>query len=233
MSGTATIRKVIDTYMETFETGFPGTVSAVNSDGTIDALPSVRNCLTNLQQEAGGGTVQPMRSIPVLWPGTAKALVKFSLSAGDPVWLVSGSRDLAKWADGDWAEAANDPFRAPSFGGNDLNSLVAIPVRRETHGSEEPKVTVTIGDDGKVTIEGDSVTVSADSVMLKADSVKLDADEVSVTGTLAVEGSIESDGDVTANASSLPVSLASHKHAVPLIMPGSGTATSAAPTPGA
>ena len=190
MSGTATIRKVIDTYMETFETGFPGTVSAVNSDGTIDALPSVRNCLTNLQQEAGGGTVQPMRSIPVLWPGTANALVKFSLSAGDPVWLVSGSRDQSKWADGDWADAASDPFRAPSFGGNDLNSLVAIPVRRETHGSEKPKVTVTIGDDGKVTIEGDSVTVSADSV-------KLDADSVKVTGNLSVEGDIESDGTVT------------------------------------
>ena len=197
MSGTATIRKVIDTYMETFETGFPGTVSAVNSDGTIDALPSVRNCLTNLQQEAGGGTVQPMRSIPVLWPGTAKALVKFSLSAGDPVWLVSGSRDQSEWADGDWADAASDPFRAPSFGGNDLNSLVAIPVRRETHGSGKPKVTVTIGDDGKVTIEGDSVTVSADSVMLDADSVMLDADSVKVTGNLAVEGDIESDGTVT------------------------------------
>ena len=183
MSGTATIRKVIDAYMETFETGFPGTVSAVNSDGTIDALPSVRNCLTNLQQEAGGGTVQPMRSIPVLWPGTAKALVKFSLSAGDPVWLVSGSRDQSKWADGNWADAASDPFRAPSFGGNDLNSLVAIPVRRETHGSGKPKVTVTIGDDGKVTIEGDSVTVSAESVKVK--------------GNLSVEGDIESDGTVT------------------------------------
>lgn len=190
MSGTATIRKVIDTYMETFETGFPGTVSEVNSDGTIDALPSVRNCLTNLQQEAGGGTVQPMRSIPVLWPGTANAIVKFSLSAGDPVWLVSGSRDQSEWADGDWADAASDPFRAPSFGGNDLNSLVAIPVRRETHGSGKPKVTVTIGDDGKVTIEGDSLTVSADSVMLDADSVK-------VTGNLAVEGDIDSDGTVT------------------------------------
>lgn len=197
MSGTATIRKVIDAYMETFETGFPGTVSAVNSDGTIDALPSVRNCLTNLQQEAGGGTVQPMRSIPVLWPGTAKALVKFSLSAGDPVWLVSGSRDQSKWADGNWADAASDPFRAPSFGGNDLNSLVAIPVRRETHGSGKPKVTVTIGDDGKVTIEGDSVTVSAESVKLDADSVTVSAESVKVKGNLSVEGDIESDGTVT------------------------------------
>lgn len=194
MSGTATIRNVIDSYMETFETGFPGTISAVNPDGTVDVLPSVRNALTNLQQEGGGGEVLPMRSIPVLWPGTANAVVKFALSIGDPVWLISGSRDHSMWADGDWADAAAEPFRAPSFGGNDLNSLVAIPARRERHGSEKPKVTVTIGDDGKVEIE--------------AESLKLEGD-------LSVTGKIEADGEITAKNGdpSARVNLSTHIHA--------------------
>lgn len=198
MSGTATIRKVIDSYMETFETGLPGTVSKVNSDGTVDAVPSVRNSLANLQQECGGGEIPPMRSIPVLWPGTAAAAVKFELAEGDPVWLVSGSRDQSVWADGDWADAADDPFRAPSFGGNDLNSLVAIPVRRESHGKTAPKTTVTIGRDGKVTVECDEMSI-------KAESVK-------VSGELEVGKSVKAGGEVTANAGTLPVNLSTHTH---------------------
>lgn len=202
MSGTATIRRTIDSYMETFETGFPGIVSAVNADGTVDAIPSVRNSLSNLQQEGGGGEIRPMRSIPVLWPGTASTLVKFALSEGDPVWLVSGSRDQSGWADGDWADAASEPFRAPSFGGNDLNSLVAIPCRRETHGKAKPTVTVTIGKDGRIELE-----TGAD-VSVKAGKLELDGD-------LTVTGKIEADGDISAmNAvPAVRVSLSTHVHA--------------------
>lgn len=200
MSGTATIRKVIDSYMETFETGFPGTISAVNGDGTIDALPSVRNALTNLQQEGGGGDVNPMRAIPVLWPGTATAIVRFELSKGDPVWLISGSRDQSVWADGDWADAVKDPFRAPSFGGNDLNSLVAIPVRWESHGSGNPKITVTVKKDGKVEIE------TAADIAIKAGTLDIEGD-------LKLTGKIEATGEITAMAGTTPVNLSTHIHA--------------------
>lgn len=202
MSGTAAIRKTIDSYMETFETGFPGIVSSVNADGTVDAIPSVRNSLSNLQQEGGGGEIRPMRSIPVLWPGTAAALVKFELSEGDPVWLVSGSRDQSGWADGDWAAAAKEPFRAPSFGGNDLNSLVAIPCRRESHGEAKPTTTVTVDKDGRIRIE-----TGAD-VSVKAGKLELDGD-------LTVTGKVEAEGEITAMSGNpaTRVSLSTHIHA--------------------
>lgn len=216
--------EAFDARMEGFETAIPGTVSAVNSDGTVNVRPSVRNVLKNMQMEPADseGKLNAIPNVPVMRPGTAKASVVFELAEGDPVLLVSSSRDIGTWKEGGYSSG---PFAPGSFGGCDLNSLVAVPCVPAGMDAS-PSVTVTVARDGSVTVESSSVTV-------KADSVKLDADEVSVTGTLSVDGGIESGGDVTANASSLPVSLASHKHAVPGITPGSGTATSAAPTPSA
>lgn len=147
------IRSVIESYMETFETAFPAVVKAVNGDGTIDVTPSIRNTLKNMQIEPDGkdGKPLPVQKVPVLWPGTSSAVVKFSLSAGDPVLCIASSRDLRAWAEGGEAKGPYDP---KSFSGNDLNDLVAIPMSR----GGERALTVSVGRDtlkveGKGTIE--------------------------------------------------------------------------------
>lgn len=92
-----------------------------------------------------------------------------------------------------------------------IDSLAAIPVRRETHGNAAPKVSVTIGADGKIEIE------TAADVSVKAGTLEL-------TGDLSVTGKIAADGEVTANAKTMPVNLSTHIHA-------SAAGPTGAPTP--
>lgn len=204
--------ELFDNAMEGFETAMPGTVSAVNADGTVDVRPSVRNVLRNMQMEPADsdGRLSAIRSVPVLWPGTAATLVKFELAEGDPVLLVASSRDLREWKEGGW-ENDGKAYAPTSFAaGCDLNDLLAIPVRRELHGNSEPKVKLTVNRNGSVEME-------CKSVSLKADSLDL-------AGDLSVTGKIAADGEVTANAKTMPVNLSTHIHA-------SAAGPTGAPTP--
>lgn len=96
------INSVIDSYMEGFETAFPAVVKKVNGDGTVDVTPSVRNVLKNMQIEPDGEDGKPLaiEGVPVMWPGTSEAVVKFSLEVGDPLFCIASSRDLREWVDG-------------------------------------------------------------------------------------------------------------------------------------
>lgn len=191
--------ETFDSRMEDFETAVPGVVERVNADGTVDARPSIRNVLKNMQLEPTDpktGRLRPVQGIPVLWPGTAAAVAKFELAEGDPVLLVASSRDLRTWKEGGWA--SEDPYSPPSFAGNDMNSLLAVPLRLESHGTASPKTTVTIGRDGSVKVE--------------CGNVEIDAASVRISGELEVGGSVKADGEVTANAGTLPVNLSTHAH---------------------
>ena len=157
------VRSVIDSYMEGFETAFPAVVKKVNGDGTVDVTPSIRNTLKNMQIEPDGEDKKPLPvlGVPVLYPGTSKAIVTFELSEGDPVLCVSSSRDLRAWVEGGEDKGPYDP---KSFSGNDLNDLVAIPFSR----GGDKAVTVNVGRDslsiegkGKIEMAGDgTVTIN-------------------------------------------------------------------------
>ncbi len=200
------IRSVIDSYMEGFETAFPATVKKVNSDGTVDVTPSIRNVLKNMQIEPDGKDDKPLPvlGVPVLWPGTSAAVVKFELEEGDPILCVSSSRDLRAWVEGGEDKGPYDP---KSFSGNDLNDLVAIPMSR----GGKKKVTVEILHDGKVSIEADSVSV-------KAEKMKVDG-ELEVTGDASFGSKISASGNITSEGkmnaldfSTSLVSLNTHLH---------------------
>jgi hypothetical protein len=185
------INSVIDSYMEGFETAFPAVVKKVNGDGTVDVTPSVRNVLKNMQIEPDGEDDKPLaiEGVPVMWPGTSEAVVKFTLAEGDPLLCIASSRDLREWVDGGEDKG---PYSPKSFSGNDLNDLVAIPVSRG--GSK--KVTVTIGHDGKVSLSADSVTLTAANVK--------------------VDGELEVTGDAKFMTKTAGVTFSSHIHPTPV-----------------
>ena len=191
---------VLDSEMETFESAMPGNVAKVNEGGTVDVRPSIRNCLSNMQLEPTqkDGQLRTINNVPVLFPGTASAIVKFELQEGDPVLLVASSRDLSEWKAGDWVHGL--PCTPRSFAGNDLNSLLAIPVRMESHGDKKPKITVTVKKDGKVEIE------TASDIAIKAGTLDIEGD-------LKLTGKIEATGEITAMAGTTPVNLSTHIHA--------------------
>ena len=189
---------VFDSEMETFETAMPGNVAKVNEGGTVDVRPSIRNCLSNMQLEPTqkDGQLRTIKNVPVLFPGTASAIVKFELQEGDPVLLVASSRDLSEWKAGDWVHGL--PCTPRSFAGNDLNSLLAIPVRMESHGDKKPKITVTVKNDGSVRVE--------------CGKIEIDAGCVKISGELEVGKGVKAGGEVTANADTLAVNLSKHTH---------------------
>lgn len=155
------INKVIDSYMEGFETAFPAVVKKVNADGTVDVTPSIRNVLKNMQVEPDGDDKKPLPvlGVPVLWPGTAAAVVKFELAAGDPVLCVASSRDLRDWVDGGEDKG---PYTPKSFSGNDLNDLMAIPMSRG--GSRA--VSVTLGRDSLTVAGNGTIEMKNDGTVL-------------------------------------------------------------------
>lgn len=155
------IRAVIDSYMEGFETAFPAVVLKVNGDGTVDVTPSIRNALKNMQIEPDGDDDKPLpiEGLPVLWPGTSAAIVKFELKEGDPVLCVASSRDLRAWVEGGEDKGPYDPL---SFSGNDLNDLVAIPMSRG--GSRA--VSVTLGRDSLKVVGKGSIEMKNDGTVL-------------------------------------------------------------------
>lgn len=189
---------VFDSEMETFETAMPGNVAKVNEGGTVDVRPSIRNCLSNMQLEPTqkDGQLRTINNVPVLFPGTASAIVKFELQEGDPVLLVASSRDISEWKAGDWVHGL--PCTPRSFAGNDLNSLLAIPVRMESHGDKKPKITVTVKNDGSVRVE--------------CGKIEIDAVRVKISGELEVGKGVKAGGEVTANANTLAVKLSKHTH---------------------
>ena len=80
-----------------------------------------------------------------------------------------------------------------------MNSLLAIPVRMESHGDKKPKITVTVKNDGKVEIE------TASDIAIKAGTLDIEGD-------LKLTGKIEATGEITAMAGTTPVNLSKHAH---------------------
>lgn len=202
---------VFDSEMETFETAMPGNVAKVNEGGTVDVRPSIRNCLSNMQLEPTqkDGQLRTINNVPVLFPGTASAIVKFELQEGDPVLLVASSRDLSEWKAGDWVHGL--PCTPRSFAGNDLNSLLAIPVRMESHGDKKPKITFTVKKDGKMEIE------TASDIAIKAGTLDIEGDlkvsgNIEAIGDMESGGCISAGGEVTVNAKNRPLAISTHVH---------------------
>lgn len=189
-------KKSIDKYMQTFETAFPATVKAVNDDGTISAIPSVRNCLINGVPEFVGVDVKPIENIPVLHIGINAVDLSMELQEGDPVLLISSSRDLSQWKQAEkWDTKSYYP---KSFGGNDLNNLLAIPVRTEK--SETPKVKIEISKDGKMTINCDG-------------ELDITSAKTTIKNDVEITGALKATGEITAMSDSTNVSLSTHIHA--------------------
>lgn len=191
-----------DNKMENFETAFPAKIVKINNDDTVDIEPSIKNCLKNMQLEPlKNGSLCTIYNVPILWAGTETAIIKYELKTGDPVFCIASSRDLRTWAEGGWnSKAAYDPL---SFSGNDLNDLVAIPMRRTKHNNAET-IELALKRDG--TIEA------------KCEEFKLNAKNLKLTGDLLV------DGEVTAQCKTNHISLSTHIHPT-------GVAPTSAPTP--
>lgn len=206
-----------DSRMEGFETAFPAVVDKVNADGTIDAIPSIRNVLKNMQIEPNAKNDKPLpiEGIPLLNLGSSGAVCEFELAKGCPVLLIASSRDLRAWIDAGENGGVTTPL---SFSGNDLNDLVAIPLTSTTK-KKNAKILIKLN--GEVEIE-----TNAD-VSVKANQVDIDAKKLSVSGDIECNGNITADMEVSAMVltPATKVSLSKHIHQT-------AVGNSSPPTPG-
>lgn len=194
---TGLFNQLFDNKMESFETAFPAKIKTVNEDGTVDVVPSIKNVLKNMQMEPtdSEGNLNAVYGVPVLFPGTASAIIEFELKAGDPVLCIASSRDLRTWIEGAWD--SDKPFEPLSFSGNDLNDLIAIPMRRKKHSTNSTRI--FIDSNGAVLID-------------TTKKVILDSKYVGVKGDLVVEGNVKAGGDIVAMSDQKDISLSNHVH---------------------
>lgn len=206
-----------DSRMEGFETAFPAVVEKVNDDGTIDAIPSIRNVLKNMQIEPDGknGKPLPIEGIPLLNLGSSRAVFEFELAKGCPVLLIASSRDLRAWIDAGEDGGVVTPL---SFSGNDLNDLVAIPL---TSTNKKKKAKILVKLNGEIEVE-----TNAD-VSVKANQVDIDAKKLTVSGDIECNGNISADMEISAMVltPATKVSLSKHIHQT-------AVGASSPPTPG-
>lgn len=193
-----------DSRMEGFETAFPAVVEKVNDDGTIDAIPSIRNVLKNMQIEPDGknGKPLPIEGIPLLNLGSSGAVFEFEIAKGCPVLLIASSRDLRSWIDAGEDGGVTTPL---SFSGNDLNDLVAIPLTSTT---KKNKAKILVKLNGEIEVE-----TNAD-VSVKANQVDIDANKLTVSGDIECNGNISADMEISAMVltPASKVSLSKHVH---------------------
>ena len=193
-----------DSKMEGFETAFPAVVEKVNEDGTIDAIPSIRNVLKNMQIEPDGknGKPLPIEGIPLLNLGSSRAVFQFELAKGCPVLLIASSRDLRSWIDAGEDGGVTTPL---SISGNDLNELVAIPLTSTTM---KMKAKILVKLNGEIEVATNA------NVSVKSNQVNVDANKLTVTGDIECKGNISADKEISAMVltPATKVSLSKHIH---------------------
>ena len=127
-----------------------------------------------------------IRSVPVLNAGNDACDIEYELKKGDPVLLISVSRDGGVWKNGTWKNAVVPR----SSSGMTINDFVAIPFHFSRSGAKKTKI--KLFQDGKIEILCD----------------------VTIDGTLDVKGAITSDKEITAMnlVPGIGVNLSTHTH---------------------
>lgn len=151
--------------------------------------------LVKLRMARGASVSIPVvDNVPVVFPGSAQALIHFPLSKGDGVLLVFSESALGNFLAGNGEEVS-----AENESRFQLTDAIAIP-----------------GLWAKAPLAGeDALTIQYQktTVRLKGDSVEIEASGgLTFEGDLKVKGKIEAEGEVTANAMSAPVNLSTHIH---------------------
>lgn len=151
--------------------------------------------LVKLRMARGASVSIPVvDNVPVVFPGSAQALIHFPLSKGDGVLLVFSEAAL-----GNFLAGSGEEMSAENESRFQLTDAIAIPGLW----AEAP-----LSGEEALTIQYQSTTVR-----LKGDTVEIEASGgLTFEGDLTVKGKIEAEGEVTANAMSAPVSLSTHIH---------------------
>lgn len=88
-------RKIIKAAAGSVRAGGPARVIAFNAaTTTCDCQPLVQRTLED------GSTVSdpPLKDVPIIYPGTRSARLRFPLADGDTVWLAFADRSIDEWA---------------------------------------------------------------------------------------------------------------------------------------
>jgi hypothetical protein len=144
---------------ENFESAIPGIVDSVNSDGTVNVIPTIRKISTNGVVDLENNVIP---SVPVMDLGGGGIEVNVEISAGDQLILFAISRDSSAWKNSDGSKT-----RTPnSCGGNTLMDFVAVPLH--FHGKGGSKVKISFSKDGSAEITnsgGGSISMASNGTV--------------------------------------------------------------------
>lgn len=189
---------------ESVETVIPGTITAVNADGTVDCRAAIRKVLRNGVFDLENPSIP---GIPLMKLGGGYAEFSFPAKVGDGVLLVAFSRDSTKWK----SEGGDDVIPS-SCSGFSLNDLVAVPIVRET---TEGAAKIRVTEDGDIVLSPASGRKVVSEADLCVKGKVMATDEVSAKCTEAAGTFI----DATA------IHLSTHLHST-------AVGPSSPPTPG-
>lgn len=150
----AIARRTIERALAQARVAIPARVEEFDADArTVVAQPLIR------PPGPVGDTVEeaPLHDVPVIWPGSGRARMRFDLATGDQVLLVFGDHAIDDWALGLTKPTATDPrlVDPAEVRSHDYTDAIAIPLA-----TFNPTSSLTLG---RLVIEyGDAQLVLAD-----------------------------------------------------------------------
>lgn len=147
---TELLRLALNEGLANFNTAMPGTVEKFDS---VTGLADIRPGFKRLYRDDATPRDMPViGSVPVIFPGTEKAFIKFPIKKGDTVLLVFAQRSIDQWLE---KGGQVDPLFDGRF---QLADAVAIPglMPNTTPRKDAGSAFVEFTDDGKLKAQGAS-----------------------------------------------------------------------------
>lgn len=117
------LRRAIDARLIDAHVGIPARVESYDSiTRRVSAQPLIRRGFFDEDDVRQAERLPVVTEVPVMFPGSGKARIKFPITKGDIVWLMFADASLDKWLELDRREVDPEDDRAHA-----LTDAVAIP----------------------------------------------------------------------------------------------------------
>lgn len=235
-----TLNSMIHQNQALMFTGMPAVITGVNLDSmSVNVQPAINEMYSSGEVEE----FPEILSVPLIMPGSKKALVSFPVEVGDTVMLMFSQRSMDNFKLGNGRPTQPNDSRK-----HDMQDAVAIPglftfgnsankpsSRKWSHNTKDVVIVANIGgneaeirlaESGDITMNTEfKVNVNAKEINLTATSsitidtptMNINADTTNWSGNIVHTGNYTQTGSSTFNG----IVFATHKHTG--VTPGSGT----------
>ncbi|MGF6221668.1 hypothetical protein AB7M26_004450 [Pseudomonas sp. F-14 TE3482] len=235
-----TLNSMIDQKQARMFTSMPAVITGVNLDSmSVNVQPAINELYSDGEVEE----FPEILSVPLIMPGSRKALVSFPVEVGDTVMLIFAQRSMDNFKLGNGRPTQPNDYRK-----HDMQDAIAIPglftfgnsankpsSRKWSHNTKDVVIVANIGGNEaeiriaesgditmntefKVNVNAKDINLTAtNAIAIKAASMSIEVPTTTWLGDYSQTGNYDLTGEATFNG----IAFSTHRHTG--VTPGSGT----------